>query len=159
MRDWFEALEQRERIIVAGGAVIVVVAMFWGLVWTPLDKRHDDLQSSVSQWEWTLPEMRTIAASPLVDPPGREPEIDRRSPVIIVDSTLQNRGLGQPKRSQPTPNGIRVEFEDVAFDDLVLWLGDLSTRYGMEVQSGSLSTSAVAGPGRINATLTLERTL
>ena len=159
MKDWFESLEQRERIFVSAGAVVVLVAILWGLIWSPLGKRHSDLQSTVSQWEWTLPEMRSIAASPQVDPREGRREIDPRSPVVIVDATLQNRSLGQPKRSQPTPNGIRVEFENVAFDDLVLWLGDLSNQYGMEVQSGSMSTSAVAGPGRINATLTLERAL
>ena len=72
--------------------------------------------------------------------------------------TLNSRGL-QSKRSQPTPNGIRVEFENVAFDDLVLWLGDLSSQYALEVQAGSLSNATQTGPGRINATLTLERTL
>ena len=67
--------------------------------------------------------------------------------------------LGQPKRSQPTPNGIRIEFENVAFDKLVVWLGDLSYQYGMEVQAGSLSAATSADPGRVNATLTLERSL
>jgi type II secretory pathway component PulM len=52
-----------------------------------------------------------------------------------------------------------VEFESVPFDDLVLWLGDLSSQFAMEVQSGSLSAAAQSAPGRINATLTIERTL
>ena len=82
-----------------------------------------------------------------------------QSPVVVVDSTLRSHGLGQPKRSQPTPNGIRVEFENVAFDKLVVWLGDLSNQYGMEVQAGSVSPAVPASPGRVNATLTLERSL
>jgi general secretion pathway protein M len=65
---------------------------------------------------------------------------------------------GALKRSQPTTStGIRVEFEGVAFDELILWLGDLSTQYAMDVQAGRLSEAARAGPGRVNATLTLER--
>ena len=58
MRDWFESLEQRERLFVAGGAVVVVVALFYVLVWMPLDKSHRELSSSVSTWErsiWTRP--------------------------------------------------------------------------------------------------------
>jgi type II secretory pathway component PulM len=82
-----------------------------------------------------------------------------QSPVVVVDSTLRSHGLGQPKRSQPTPNGIRVEFENVAFDKLVVWLGDLSYQYGMEVQAGSVSTGTSDEPGRVNASLTLERSL
>ena len=81
--------------------------------------------------------------------------------MVIVDRTLRARGLDRSlRRSQPTTgSGIRVEFEGVAFDDLVLWLNDLSTQYAMHVASGSMSIANRAGPGRINATLTLERAL
>ena len=161
MREWFESLEQREKLFVGAGAVVVFVAVLWGLVWTPLDKGHRNLQESVATWERSLAELRPLAAMPR--PQGNSqsaPSVaTSQSPVIIVDMTLRNRGLGLPKSSQPTPNGIRVEFENIAFDDLVIWLGDLSSQYGMEVQAGSLSTSAQAGPGRINAILTLEHSL
>ena len=85
----------------------------------------------------------------------------QQSPIIVVDQTLRSRGLEQfRRRSQPTANnGIRVEFENVAFDDLVLWLGDLGQHHGMHVQAGSLSVASQSGPGRINASLTLERAL
>ena len=87
--------------------------------------------------------------------------VSQQSPIIIVDQTLRSRGLEQYRqRSQPTAsNGIRIEFENVAFDELVLWLGDLSDQYAMHVQSGSFGRTSQVGPGRINATLTLERTL
>jgi general secretion pathway protein M len=161
VKDWFESLEPRERLFVGIGAAIVAVAIFWGLIWAPLDKGHSELQASVSTWQQSLAELR-----PLVSMPQSSQAMQQRptvaatqSPVVIVDTTLRDRNLGQPKRSQPTPNGIRVEFESVPFDDLVLWLGDLSSQFAMEVQSGSLSAAAQSAPGRINATLTIERTL
>ena len=132
MRDWFESLETRERLFVSIGAVVVAIA---------------ELRPPVA-----MPQ-------PVQGARSRPAVAANQSPVVIVDTTLRNRSLGQPKRSQPTPNGIRVEFENVPFDDLVLWLGDLSTQYAMEVQSGSLSTAAQGSPGRINATLTIERAL
>lgn len=161
MKDWFESLEARERLFVGGGAIVVAIALFWGLIWMPLDKGHSDLQERVATWERSLAELRPLAAQsqPANTTQNRARAAPTQSPVIIVDTTLRSRNLGQPKRSQPTPNGIRVEFENVAFDDLVLWLGDLSRQYGMEVQAGSLSAAAQSGPGRINATLTIERTL
>jgi type II secretory pathway component PulM len=128
----------------------------------PLDKGHRDVQERVSTWERSLAELRPLASQPqpASGSTQSQPRVSTtQSPVVIVDTTLRNRSLGQPKRSQPTPNGIRVEFENIAFDDLVLWLGDLSDQYGMEVQAGSLSIAAQSGPGRINATLTIERTL
>ena len=161
MKDWFESLEPRERLFVGLGAGIVVIAVFWGLIWLPLDRGHSELRESVSTWQRSLAELRPLAAMPLPEQGARQrPDLAaNQPPVVIVDTTLRTRSLGQPKRSQPTPNGIRVEFENVPFDDLVLWLGDLSSQYAMEVQSGSLSTAAQSSPGRINATLTIERTL
>jgi type II secretory pathway component PulM len=47
----------------------------------------------------------------------------------------------------------------VPFDELVLWLGDLSDQYSLHVQAGSLTAIAQAGPGRVNASLTMERAL
>jgi len=161
MRDWFESLEARERLFVVLGAVIVAVALFWGLFWVPLDKGHRDVQQRVTTWERSLAELRPLAAMPQPQS-GSRPGAGAsgaQSAVVVVDSTLRSHGLGQPKRSQPTPNGIRVEFENVAFDKLVVWLGDLSNQYGMEVQAGSLSPATPASPGRVNATLTLERSL
>ena len=161
MRDWFESLEPRERLFVAIGVVVVAIALFWGLVWAPLDKGHRERQQRVSTWERSLAELRPLASMPQQQSGARPDSAagSAQSAVVIVDSTLRTHGLGQPKRSQPTPNGIRVEFENVAFDKLVVWLGELSHRYGMDVQAGSLSTATTDSPGRINATLTLERSL
>jgi type II secretory pathway component PulM len=162
MKDWFESLESRERVFVLGGATVIVIALFYAFIWTPLDKGHQTLESSVAIWERSLAELRPLKG--LQQAPGSGNQTARtgaqQTPVVIVDQTLRARGLDRSlKRSQPTSNGIRVEFENVVFDDLVLWLGDLSAQYAMHVSSGSLSSASRAGPGRINATLTLERAL
>ena len=93
---------------------------------------------------------------------GSQPVVSsgNQSLVVIVDNTLRQRGLYTAlQRSQPTPggNGIRVEFEAAAFDDLVLWLGDLHRLHGLLVQSGSFSVATGDNPGRVNASVTLER--
>ncbi len=163
MKDWFESLEARERMFVSGGAVIVVIALLYGFVWFPLDSRHEELRQDASMWQKSLADLRPLRGSAVSNTlSGAANSIDAsQSPIIIVDGTLQSRGLARYlRRSQPTStNGVRVEFQDVAFDELVLWLGDLSRQYGMDVQAGSFSPGNQSAPGRINATLTLERPL
>ena len=163
MKAWFEALDARERAFVLGGGVVAVVSLLYAFVWTPLDSGHKALQSSVVAWERSLTELKPLkglqATSNTAQPTAQAGS--QQTPVVIVDLTLRARGLDRSlQRSQPTTsNGIRVEFENVAFDDLVLWLGDLGTQYAMHVSSGSISVASRAGPGRVNATLTLERNL
>jgi len=161
VKDWFESLEAREQVFIVGGGLVVMVALVWALVWLPLDKSQRELAASVANWEQSLTELRplkTLAASQPTTGAAIAAS-SRQAPIIIVDETLRSRGLEQyRRRSQPTSNnGIRVEFENVAFDDLVLWLGDLSVQHSMHVQAASLSVASRAGPGRINASLTLER--
>ncbi len=162
MKDWYLSLQYRERLFVGGGAVVVVLTLMWTLLWMPLDKAHQQLRTNVANWSKSLEDLQPLraaiqsgATSAVATNAAGE-----ATPIIVVDQTLNARGLnGSVKTRTPTPNGIRVEFENVAFDDLVLWLGDLSSKHSMEVQAGSMAVARRAGPGRINASLTLERSL
>ncbi len=162
MKEWFRSLAPRERILVGVCAAVVVAALLWLLVWTPIDNRHAALRASVEGWQTGLTQLERMAATfgsaGGLRPTGTGTQ-PGGTPVVIVDTTLRTRGLSPSlRRSQPTTStGIRVEFENVAFDSLVLWLGDLSRSYGMDVQAGSLSVPPRAEPGRVNATLTLEQ--
>ncbi len=160
MRSWFENLEPREQLFVGIGALAVALIVFWGLIWLPLDNGHKSMRASVADWQRSLTELRALGAGmQATNNKQRKKRVTSNdSPVVIVDQTLREQGLNNTvQRQQPTPNGVRVEFENVAFDQLVVWLGDLNTKYAMEVQAGSLSLASRAGPGRINASLTLER--
>ena len=161
MKDWYDNLEAREQVFVLVGSVFVLIALVYFVLWAPLDKNHKQVAANVANWEYSLAELRPLlsmvatgdTATPLVSGGSQQ------SPIIIVDQTLRSRGLEQyRRRSQPTANnGIRVEFENVAFDELVIWLGDLGSQYDLHVQAGSMSVQTQAGPGRINASLTQER--
>ena len=162
MRNWFDSLEQRERLFVVAGALVVFVVSIYVFVWLPLDKGQQSMTANIATWERSLADLRPLSG---VRPGSQNTEQLRQAnlqqtPVVIIDQSLRARGLNNAlKRSQPTTsNGIRVEFENIAFDELVLWLGDLSTQYDMHVTTGSMSATRQAGPGRINATFTLERT-
>jgi general secretion pathway protein M len=159
VRAWFESLQPRERIFVFCGSVVVVIGLFYGFIWMPLDKGHRELAASVATWQRSVEELGALKSMPSSDTAGRSASTAQQTPVVIVDQTLRSRGLDRAlKRSQPTTgNGIRVEFENVAFDDLVLWLGDLSAQYAMDVTSGTFSSANQTEVGRINATVTLER--
>lgn len=160
MRNWFESLAPRERLFVATAAVVLLIAVFYLAVWMPLAVGQQRTATSVENWRSSLLELRSLKGALLsADSPQRTNAGLNDSLVVIVDKTLRERGLYNAlQRSQPTTgNGIRVDFENVAFDDLVLWFGDLGSNYGLQVQSGSFSATSEGNSGRVNATLTLER--
>lgn len=161
MKDWFESLEQREKNFVSFGAIAVMATVLYGLVWLPIDKQHKDVTASVNAWQASIGELQPLKGQKAGTQQAPATAGSDQTPVVIVDRTLRARGLDRAlQRSQPTTStGIRVEFENVAFDDLVLWLGDLNAQFAMDVTTGTFSRPNRAEPGRINANLTLERTL
>jgi general secretion pathway protein M len=163
MKEWFENLAPRERLFVGIGGLLTAVIILYGLIWLPFDRSHSNLAADVANWQRSLEELGPLKgqlANQQSSSGSSTSGGSNQTPVVIVAQTSRARGLNSAlKRSQPTTStGIRVEFENVAFDDLVLWLGDLSSDYGLVIQQGSFSTAQTA-PGRVNSTLTLERTL
>ncbi len=161
MREWFANLAPREQLFVGVGAIAVAIIVLYGLIWVPFDNSHKALAQGVESWQRSLAELGPLKNQLALRSSGKDvgrPAQGNQTPVVIVAETSRARGLDRAlKRSQPTTStGIRVEFENVAFDDLVLWLGDLGSQYGLVVQQGSFSTSQAA-PGRVNSTLTLQR--
>lgn len=159
MRAWFEALERRERLFVLTAVVAVLLAILYLGIWSPIDKSQANMRTSVQTWAAALAEIRPLQAQLQSASINAAQSSGDESLVVIIDNSLRQRGLYSAlQRSQPTAqNGIRVEFENASFDDLVLWLGDLAASHGLQLQSGSFSSTAVDSAGRVNATVTLER--
>jgi type II secretory pathway component PulM len=160
MKSWFESLEAREKLFVLSAAVMLAIAVFYLVVWLPLDRGERNTATSVDSWRSSLAEIELMKGALQSAGSARNtPANLNQSLVVIVDNTLRERGLyNSLQRSQPTATqGITVAFENVAFDELILWLGDLGSNYGLQVESGSFSSTAEDRAGRVNATLTLER--
>lgn len=159
MRSWFESLQPREKIFVASAAVVVALAVFWFGIWAPLARGQANAAENVQVWRDAVAELRSLKGALRSGSDDRNrPAAVNQSLVVIVDRTLGSRNLKSAlQRSTPNQdNGIQLVFEDAAFDDLVLWLGDVSEQYALRVQSAGFNPSGNAA-GRVNATVTLER--
>lgn len=161
MKAWFMSLQTRERIFVMAAVVFIVLAIGWVGVWNPLDANHKAAAERVAAWERSLAALRPMRGQIQATASGAPATTNQdQSLVVIVDNSLRQRGLyNSLQRSLPTPagNGIRVEFESAAFDDLILWLGDLHRQYGLQVENGSFTMASGNIPGRVNSSVTLER--
>ncbi len=157
MRDWFDSLQERERVFVVAAAVLLVLAIFYLAIWMPLAKSQRSMATSVDIWSEQLAQLRPIVGKLQTQSGPRT--ISNESLVVIVDRTVRDHGLANAlQRSQPTGNnGVRVQFENAAFDDLVLWLGALNINDGLRVQTANFSATSSDKKGRVNSTLTLER--
>ncbi len=157
MKDWFMGLELRERKLVAGGAAVLLLLMFYLMVWEPIAVAYDDLQKNVAAQQETLDWMkqasRKVKALRGSSKSGAK-SLGGRSLLAVVDQSARSGGLGSAiKRVEPDGSkGVKIWLEGVAFDPMVLWLGTLSRTYQIDT---SVITIEPQGEGRVNARLTL----
>jgi len=157
MKEWFAGLEPRERLLVSGGAVVLVLLLLYVVIWEPIASGYRNLQEDVAEQKQTLAwmqqaatQIKTLQRSSTGDVRG----LGGRSLLAVVDKSARSGGLGDSiKRIEPDGSkGVKVWLEGVAFDPMILWLGKLTRTYQIET---SLITIEPQGAGRVNARLTL----
>ncbi len=160
MKAWFESLGSRERLLVAAGAVILVLLLLYSLIWAPLGEGYQDMKTRVDGQRdtarWMAQSAQTLQQLKRSRGPGVR-GLGGRSLLATADSTARSNGLG-PALKRVEPEGsrnVRVWLEGASFDRMMQWLAALSTTYGIEIDSASIER-VTEQAGRINARLTLQ---
>jgi general secretion pathway protein M len=159
VQDRFEQLRPRERLLVTAAGVAIVLAAILLLVVQPLYANSTHTAERVTDKQALLARLEQAAArlEPAAQRSGGQLQGLGQSMVVVVDRSTRSRGLGQYlKRNQPDGNtGIRLRFEDAPFDELIGWIAELQTSYGMTTLSANIDLSGASG--RVNCSLVLNR--
>ena len=158
LRNWFEQLSPRERVMVGAAAALVLFAVVYLAGLRPLLISAERNAALVADQQELLDELTQLAAR-------RGPQRGAataagggdQSLVLVVDRTTREKGLGNfLKRNQPDgADAIRLRFEDAPFDNLLSWLVEMQATYGVGAISANIDTSR--SPGRVNCNLVLSR--
>jgi general secretion pathway protein M len=159
LKQWFDGLQPRERVIIVAGAILVVVVAIYMLALEPFYKAVNGRAQRVAQKEADLAWMRSIAgelqalnaSQPMRQSPSGE------SLVVLIDRAARECGLASALTGQ-TPNGesgIRVRLESADFDKLMVCLGTLQQVHAVTIESATIDRTAQ--PGLVNASLVLTR--
>lgn len=156
LKDQFLALQKRERWLVAGGTVLVLLTILYVLIIAPLNSVASERSKRVTQKQSDLAWMRGVA--------GQVAELGRtagpganESLIVLVSNSANQNGLGTALTGQ-TPmgnNSVRVRLENANFDSMIVWLGRLQQQYGITVDNANIERAA--NPGEVNANLTFIR--
>lgn len=159
MQAWWENLQQRERRMLTGGAILAALLLGWSFIWYPLSRAHAELATRVAHQRDDLAWMRQAAtqAGDLRNKGTRSgAERQGKSLLALADVSARAGGLaGAIKRVEPAGAGsVRVNFEIADFDALASWLEQMSRDYGVQVTD--FSVDKVPGLGLVNARVTLQ---
>ncbi|MEE4376254.1 MAG: type II secretion system protein GspM [Candidatus Competibacteraceae bacterium] len=161
MNAWWQQLSLRERCLIGGGAGLLGVLLGYALLWLPLQDELNGLRETVAVQRTDLAWMRQAAGQ--IQRLEREATTGRsqtsqqaRSLLIVVDQAAKAAGLETAiKQIEPQGNDqLRIQLEQVGFDQLISWLGALRQQHAITTVNGVLDRQA--GNGLVNARLILQ---
>lgn len=160
LRNRFEQLQPRERLLIIAAAALAVFALFIILAVRPLVASSRRAGETIADKENLLGEIERVAARLGPQTPSANAGPTANQPlVVLVDRTTRARGLSTfLKRNEPDgPASIRLRFENVPFDALVEWLVEMHRAH--QIATVSASVDAGQDSGRVNCSLQLSRAL
>ncbi|SDS69673.1 general secretion pathway protein M [Halopseudomonas xinjiangensis] len=158
MKTWWAGLAPRERAILAAGLAVLVVLMLWLLVWEPIAKSRAELRAEVATLSAELGWMEQVAdrvrrkASQGSDAASAAAG---GSVLTLVEVAANASGIkANIERVQPEGQGARLWFDQVGFDRLIAWLGQLEQRHGLKISQ--LAVDARGEAGMVSARVLVE---
>lgn len=159
MKDWFLSLTQRERTLVQLAASVAVVFLLYLLIFDPISTSYSKNKKNVAAATETLEWMKTAAREINQLRGGgavSERPKDKQMVLSLVDRSARKAGLSAVmKRVQPEgDSGVRVWFENAAFDELIKWLATIESDHGLSVNE--INVEQTESTGLVNVRVFLE---
>ena len=159
LKQWFNALPQKERWMVSGTGLLILVTLFYLVIWEPVhinlraEQQKQHAQEEILLWmQQAAGEVKVLHTAG-----GRNTIRDKNKPItLVIDQTINNAGLKPSvNKIESSKNGARVTLNDASFNQILVWLNTLATHNGIQVVSTNIERSSK--PGRVNARLSFER--
>lgn len=161
IQQHFQSLNQRDQKLVLVMAAILVVTLFYVAVWEPLhlnlEKQRNNQVTQIEIHSWmqnAATEVRSLKASG--NKPGKI--LKKNSPVsIVAEQSAKTSGLKKQisKIESSGKNSAQIKVDNASFNQMLLWISTLKTRYGINVSSAKIERTDKEGI--INARLVLNR--
>lgn len=159
MRQWWTNLAPSERRTLLIGGISLGVILFYFMLWQPLRddtaRLAQDVEDRQALLAWSG---EAVARIGVLGGGGQVAAVDNSDQALfaLADSHAREAGLaGVLQRVEPSgEGGARIVFEQIAFDELMHWVGALQTRYGVRIGLLTLQQSSLGG--RVDAQLVLE---
>jgi general secretion pathway protein M len=153
--QFWRARAPRERLVLGGGAALLVLALGYAYGWLPM-------QRDAAQMRKELPQLRVQARQLQQD----AAEVVRlRAQTVVartvdsLTSIVEQRAVAGGLRERIESitaldtRHVRVVLPQVAFDAWVAWLGELQANDGIRVESARIEAGDTAGVIKVEAVL------
>lgn len=125
LKDTFGQLNARERLLVSVSAVMLVIALFYWLVWSPLNNSIERGQKSLTSQQSLLAWVKKNSnrAIQLQGSTGKTTKFSGSLPQAVNQSA--SRMKIKISRMQPQGDELQVWVDQAPFNDVLSWLQSL----------------------------------
>lgn len=158
MKAWWIGLAPRERLLVGGGSVVLLLVLIYLMIWEPVATKREQVRADISAQSADLAWMQQVAGQvKRRAAQGNQPSAGAASGSVLtlVEVSARAAGLHETlERVQPEGQGARIWFAETGFDGLLSWLAELEQRHGLQVSQ--LAVDAGNAPGMVTARIKVE---
>jgi general secretion pathway protein M len=145
-----DQLSQRERRMLAGGAVLLGALLMLRFGWMPIEAERADLNSDIARY-LTLESLAQRADTR----PAVQTATPAQSAPVPQRITQSAEAAGIPlTRLEAEGDRLRISVQSAAFADLITWIADMETTRALRLVAVELDR--LAEPGTVSARLTVE---
>ena len=148
-------LTPREQLIYLGGAAAVLLILYLSL-WLPVQSELSRFRTAVPQEKTQLAQMQVQAMEVnQLRASGRQPMAGGNLLARLEQSATVSGIRSRITRMEPDGSNVaRLSLDNMDFNALIGWLGNLQAQGGVRVEKATFEAQATAGT--VNARLTLR---
>lgn len=156
LRQWFQVLSAREKVIVVAGGILAVAVLFWGIILDPMIQQRQQLLIQIDELEKELRWMRHGQQLLKNAPQKKQPKQNTSNQDIsrIVESNLKHFKLQDIHKMSGTKE-VQLSLKKAPADQVMRFLGNLEKTQGIYVKT--MDIKPINDKGLITISMRLHR--
>jgi general secretion pathway protein M len=148
MKAWWQQLNRREQQLFLSMSVVIIIFLFYSLIWQPLNDNIIDGRKKLARQQALLSWVNTETQRYQLAKGTNALNGSKASISTVVNRTASAKGINIT-RIQPQGDNLQVWIDNIAFEQLLQWLSQLSQNEGIVVGAIDLSRADLDGEVRV----------
>lgn len=155
IKQQLDQLNDRERKMVYAALVALAVYLPYQLIWSPLMNAVEEKRERVARQQGDLIWMQSkLGDIKSLSRMSQRSGGSQQSAYGLVERTARQKFKNDLRVQQEGKSGIRVQIGNTSFDELMIWLDQLSSQNQVFVRDFKVDDEKE--PGRVKASILLE---
>ena len=155
IKAYLDGLNDRERRLVLGGVLALIVIGAYQFIWSPfiggldkLTKKVEQQQKDIIWMQNSLPELAELSKFAL------KTEGAGTALYSTIENSARTKFGANIQVQQEGQRGVRVQISNIAFDEVLLWLDELKSTQQIVIKE--FTAEATDAVGYVKSTILLE---